>query len=215
MNSAPRRVAVLPGDDAAPEAVQPTLPLLQTLELPIEWEILPDGEQMEREMSRKEASAFVRATVDRTDTVLFGATSGKTAGVGYLRWGKDTFANVRPIKWRPGYRSPLRAPAGIDYVIVRENIEDLYLGIEGDLAELTASSLELRPRVRLREPLQTRPGNIRSRSSPTPIPSGWCALPADWRGRGREPAARARSPARPNTTCCARRMNCSGASRAK
>jgi hypothetical protein len=40
-----------------------------------------------------------------------------------LRWGKDTYANVRPIKWRPGATSPLRHPEGIDYVIVRENLE--------------------------------------------------------------------------------------------
>jgi isocitrate/isopropylmalate dehydrogenase len=67
---------------------------------------------------------------------LFGATSGKTGGVFYLRWGKGTYANVRPIRWRPGYNSPLRDPQGIDYVIVRENLEDLYAGLEGDASAL-------------------------------------------------------------------------------
>ncbi len=137
-----KSVVVIPGDDAAPEAVHPTLALLRTLELPIDFNVLPDGEHMAAEMSRAESQQMVRTAVDAADTVLFGATSGKTAGIGYLRWGKQTFANVRPIKWRPGYRSPLAHPQGIDYVIVRENIEDLYVGIEGDLADLVASTLD-------------------------------------------------------------------------
>jgi isocitrate/isopropylmalate dehydrogenase len=56
--------------------------------------------------------------------------------VRYLRWGKGTFANVRPAKWIPGCLSPLSNPEGIDLVILRENLEDLALGIGGDLEEL-------------------------------------------------------------------------------
>ncbi len=40
------------------------------------------------------------------------------------------------MRWRPGFASPLRRPEGIDYVIVRENLEDLYVGIERPLADL-------------------------------------------------------------------------------
>jgi isocitrate/isopropylmalate dehydrogenase len=58
-----------------------------------------------------------------------------------MRWGRRTYANVRPVRWRPGYRSPLARPEGIDYVIVRENLEDAYVGIMGDLAALRASDL--------------------------------------------------------------------------
>jgi isocitrate/isopropylmalate dehydrogenase len=36
----------------------------------------------------------------------------------------------------PGLRSPLAHPEGIDFVIVRENFEDLYVGVEGDLEVL-------------------------------------------------------------------------------
>lgn len=143
-----RRVAVLPGDDAAPEAVHAALDVLQALELPIEWVVLPEGERLQREMSLEEADRLVREAADSCDTVLFGATSGKTPGVGYFRWGKQTYANVRPVRWRPGFQSPLRHPEGIDYVIVRENIEDLYLGIEGDLATLDAAGPAFRPRFR-------------------------------------------------------------------
>ncbi len=143
-----KRIAVLPGDDAAPEAVHPTVAVLQAMDLPVEWVILPDGETLAKTTSREERERLIRETADSCDTLLFGATSGKTGGIGYLRWGKGTFANVRPIRWRPGFASPLRDPDGIDYVVVRENIEDLYLGIEGELSALLASGLDLNPRFR-------------------------------------------------------------------
>jgi isocitrate/isopropylmalate dehydrogenase len=135
-----KRVAVIPGDDAAPEAVHATLGVLRTMSLPLEWDVVPDGPAL-AELASAEREQLVRDAVDRCDTALFGATSGTTGGVWYLRWGKDTFANVRPIRWRRGVPSPLRDPDGIDYVIVRENLEDLYSGIEGDLDELRASTL--------------------------------------------------------------------------
>ncbi len=141
-----RRIAVVPGDDAAPEAVYATVEVLRAMELPVEWVVLPDGETLARTTSREEREQRIQEAADSCDTLLFGATSGKTGGIGYLRWGKQTFANVRPIRWRPGCKSPLRDPAGIDYVIVRENIEDMYLGIEGDLAELRGTAIPVRSR---------------------------------------------------------------------
>lgn len=148
------QVAVIPGDDSAPEAMRATLGVLEAMALPIDFEVLPEGTTFAG-MNRAEGEALVRSAVERADTVLYGSTSGKTGGMAYLRWGRGTYANVRPIKWRPGLPSPLRRPEGIDYVIVRENIEDLYCGIEGDLAALLASGLDVRPwggRVEARYP---------------------------------------------------------------
>jgi len=128
------RVAVVPGDDAAPEAVSAALRVLDAMAAPVAWEVVSDVSE-----------EAVRAAVDAADTVLYGSTSGRTGGMAYLRWGLGTYANVRPIRWRPGLPSPLRHPEGIDYVIVRENCEDLYCGIEGDLAALLRSGLDARP----------------------------------------------------------------------
>ena len=86
--------------------------------------------------------------IDAADTVLFGSTNGTTPGVAYMRWGRRTFANCRPIRWRPGFRSPLARPEGIDYVIVRENLEDTYIGVMGDADALRNSGL-IGPRARL------------------------------------------------------------------
>jgi isocitrate dehydrogenase (NADP) (EC 1.1.1.42) len=42
----------------------------------------------------------------------------------------DTYANVRPVKYIQGIESPLKNPERIDWVIVRENTDDLYRGFE-------------------------------------------------------------------------------------
>jgi len=133
---AKKRVAVIEGEDASPEAVRPTVELIDRMSLDIEWVYPPVGERGEA----SHGSIFpeeAKRIIDTTDTALFGATSGKSAlALFYLRWGKETYANVRPSKWLPGYRSALADPRGIDLVIVRENLEDLYLMAEGELEEL-------------------------------------------------------------------------------
>lgn len=130
------RVLVLPGDDAAPEAVRPSVALLKMLAPELVWTELPSGEEGTAQYGREGFARLVRQAIEGSQTTLFGAGSGKTPATTYLRWGKDTFANVRPVRWRPGFRSPLTRPQGIDFVIVRENLEDLYVGVEGELHEL-------------------------------------------------------------------------------
>jgi isocitrate/isopropylmalate dehydrogenase len=126
MDARVRRIVVIEGEDAAPEAVRPTLALIDRLRLPIDW-VCPSVEDDEA----------TRRAIDASDAALFGATSGRSAAaLFYLRWGKQTYANVRPARWRPGFRSPLARPEGVDLVIVRENLEDLYVGVEGELEEL-------------------------------------------------------------------------------
>lgn len=140
----PKRVVVIEGDDAAPEAVRPTVEIVRLLASQLELLRPPTGD----EAIAHYGSGFpdeARQAIDASDATLFGATSGKSAGaILYLRWGKQTYANVRPIRWLPGFASPLRDPKGIDFVIVRENLEDLYLGLEGELSDLLALNLTSR-----------------------------------------------------------------------
>jgi len=131
-----KKVVVIEGEDAAPEAVRPTVELLEKMDLGIEWIYPPVGD----EGIARHGTPFpdeARIAIDGSDAALFGATSGKSIpALFYLRWGKSTYANVRPAKWRPGFKSPHADPGGIDLVIVRENLEDLYMGIEGDVENL-------------------------------------------------------------------------------
>lgn len=138
------RVCVIPGDESAPEAVLPALGVLRQMELDIEYEVLPPGEQGVREYGDQFEQVCIEA-IDACDTTLFGASSGLTRALGYLRWQKHTFANVRPVRYFEGAVSPLREPEGIDFVIVRENTEDLYSGIEGAISQLR--TLDLRSRL--------------------------------------------------------------------
>jgi isocitrate/isopropylmalate dehydrogenase len=150
-----KQVCVIPGDDAAPEAVGPTLRVLQAMEPTIEFTELPSGEDGTAEHGDA-WNDFCREAIDATDTTLFGSSSGLTPAIGYLRYGKDTYANVRPTRYLPGASSPLRHPEGIDFVIVRENTEDVYMGIEGDLSLLTPLGLT----GRANNPLPTEGGQF-------------------------------------------------------
>lgn len=134
------RVLLIPGDDAAAEAMAATRTVLERLEAAITWDALPPGTAL-AEMPMDGREALVHQRIDEADSVLFGATNGTTPGVMHMRWERETYANVRPARWRPGFRSPLATPEGIDYVIVRENLEDLYVGVMGDLSDLVAAGL--------------------------------------------------------------------------
>jgi isocitrate/isopropylmalate dehydrogenase len=145
--NATKTVAVAPGDDAAPEAVAASLQVLEAMDLPIAFDVLPDGTELEA-MDMAEREAFMNERLDAADTVLFGSSNGTTPGIAHLRWDRGTYANVRPVEWRPGYRSPMANPEAFHYVIVRENLEDAYVGIMGNADELRSSGL-IGPRARL------------------------------------------------------------------
>ena len=141
------KVCIIPGDGAAPEAMSASRRILQALQLPIEWNEVPPGNEL-LALSIAEREALIQEQVDSSDTVLFGSSDGTTPGAQYLRWGKLTFANVRPIRWQAGFKSPLRDPETIDYVIVRENLEDMYVGVMGEAKGLLDAGLA-DPRSRL------------------------------------------------------------------
>lgn len=139
-----KRVVLIPGEDAAPEAFLPTVQLLQSLELDIDW-VWPQVGLSAQESLGNSFPPEARHAIDESDATLFGSTSGPSGrALRYLRWGLETYANVRPARWIPGARSPLRDPSGIDLVIVRENMEDVYVGVEGDLRSLDGITLNSR-----------------------------------------------------------------------
>lgn len=137
-------MVVIEGEDAAPEAMRPSVALIDSLGLPIEW-IRPPVGNAALESHGHVFPAEAREAIDAADATLFGATSGPSApALFHLRWGRSTYANVRPARYLPGARSPLASPEGVDLVIVRENLEDLYMGIEGEVETLAPLGLESR-----------------------------------------------------------------------
>ena len=150
------KVCVIPGDEAGPEVVMPTVDILKHMNLGLEFLWPPAG----LAALEKYGDSFpqeAKKAVDEADCTLFGSVSHRSgprrAGLTYLRWGKQTYANLRVIKYLKGMKSPMKKPEGIDFVIVRENLEGLYPGREGDITAL--APLEVRGTGLTRDVLDT------------------------------------------------------------
>ncbi len=135
-------ILVIPGDGIGPEIMDATLRVLVFLEevcgkFKFSFEIREAGAacylRTGKALPEETVDAFERCKVALKGPVgLPGVRTqeGTEAGLlgGILREGFDLYANVRPIRHIPGVPSPLGEKAGfIDYVIVRENTEGLYL----------------------------------------------------------------------------------------
>lgn len=158
MTPAAHEVAVLPGDGIGPELVDSARTVLDALAvqtgLRVRLTTEPGGAATYRETGR----AMPPETLDRLrhtyDAALKGPVGlpdvrhpdGTEAGLlgGVLRTGLDTYANVRPVRLLPGVRTPVRyEPGEIDYVLVRENTEGLYLSRGAGVANERAAADQL------------------------------------------------------------------------
>ena len=135
------RVVLIKGDGIGPELVDAALLVLEAakeaLGFVLEIELREGGAELFRRTGASLAPDTFEA-IKRADAAMKGPvglpevrlTDGTEAGLlgGVLRIGLDAYANVRPVRLLPGVEAPLKANAGeIDYVVVRENTEGLYL----------------------------------------------------------------------------------------
>ena len=134
-------VAVIPGDGTGPELVAAALAVLAAAGAEFGFalditEVSAGAGAYQRDGTAMTAAAL--EVVAQARATLKGPVGlpevrrpdGTEAGVlgGVLRGGLDLYASVRPVQLLPGVPSRLRAePGSIDYVIVRENTEGLYL----------------------------------------------------------------------------------------
>jgi isocitrate/isopropylmalate dehydrogenase len=139
------RIIVIPGDGIGPEIVDAAIAVLRAVEakdgrfrIDLEYHdaganaYLATGQNLSPETlaACREADAVLKGPVGLPEVRLPDGTEAGLLG-GVLRTGLDTFANVRPIRLLPGIQAPTRfSPGDIDYVIVRENTEGLYVGVE-------------------------------------------------------------------------------------
>ena len=147
------KTVLINGDGIGPELVSAALNVLRSIEakfklFKLEIEVHPGGAQYFKETGINLSTDTLNA-IRNADATMKGPVGlpeirfadGTEAGVlgGVLRTGLDTYANVRPIRLLPGVAAPIKAsPGEIDYVIVRENTEGLYLsrgkGVQTDTA---------------------------------------------------------------------------------
>lgn len=128
-----RRIAVIPGDGIGPEIMDATLSILESTGFEADWVYLEAGlPAIEKGLPPVPKETI--ETIREIGVAIKGPTTTPSGG-GHqsanvqLRKALDLFANVRPAKTLPGVAGPF-SDKNIDIVIIRENTEDLYAGIE-------------------------------------------------------------------------------------
>jgi len=144
------KIAVLPGDGTGPEVVAEGLKVLQAVAAldGIKYELQHYDLGGDRYLRTGEVlPPSVLAELRTFPAIYLGAVGHPDVAPGILekglllelRFQLDQYINLRPVKLYPGVECPLRdkGPADIDFVVVRENTEDLYCGNGGFLKKNT------------------------------------------------------------------------------
>jgi isocitrate dehydrogenase (NAD+) len=137
------RVTFIPGDGTGPEIAEATRRVLEATGVELEWDEQPAGE----DVYAAEGNPFPDRTLESIKRNGVGIKGPTTTPVGsgfrsinvQLRKELDLYACIRPCKLYEGVRSHFDH---VDIVIVRENTEDLYAGIEFERG--TRENAELR-----------------------------------------------------------------------
>jgi isocitrate dehydrogenase (NAD+) len=137
-------ITLIPGDGIGPEVTEAVVRILTASGVSIEWEPQLAGVQA-FERSGQALPIELVDSIRRTKVALKGPVTTPIAegftsvNVG-LRKALDLFANLRPVWNLPGVASKFD---GVDLVIVRENTEDLYAGLEHEVIPGVVESLKI------------------------------------------------------------------------
>jgi isocitrate dehydrogenase (NAD+) len=124
-------ITLIPGDGIGPEVTNAVVRILEAAKVDITWERYDAGADSYAKTGEYIPQALYDS-IERNKVALKGPVTTPIGG-GFksinvtLRKKFDLYANVRPIKNLPGLET--RYP-GLDLIIVRENTEDLYVGLE-------------------------------------------------------------------------------------
>ena len=138
------RVTLLPGDGIGPEVTEAVLRIIQAANVSIEWERFVVGGHAQD----LTGSALPDAVVDsvRRNKVALKGPVATPIGGGFesvnvrLRKILDLYANLRPVRNLPGVQSRF---GDVDLVIVRENTEGLYSGLEHEVVPGVVESIKV------------------------------------------------------------------------
>ena len=138
------KVTLIPGDGIGPEISSAVRRIIDASGAPIEWEVEQAGEaQMGRCGTPLPQSAI--DSIRRTGVALKGPIT-TPVGTGFrsvnvaLRKELDLYVNLRPAKNYPNVKSRYE---NVDIVLVRENTEDLYAGVEHMVGKDAAESIKI------------------------------------------------------------------------
>jgi len=137
------RVVLIPGDGTGPELTEATRRVLEATGTELEWDVREAGADVMERHGGNPLPPDVLDAIRETGVALKGPITTPVGG-GFrsvnvaLRKELDLYAQVRPCKSYPGVRSRFD---DVDLIIVRENTEDLYAGIEYEEGTPEASEL--------------------------------------------------------------------------
>lgn len=138
------KVTLIPGDGSGPEVIVAAKRVVEATGVAIEWEQAEAGAAMIEKYGTPLPDETIES-IRRNGVALKGPVT-TPVGTGFrsvnvaMRKIFDLYANVRPAKTYPGVISRYD---NIDLVVVRENTEDLYAGIEHMVGEDAAESIKL------------------------------------------------------------------------
>ena len=139
-----RTISLIKGDGIGPEVSQATIEVIKAAGVAIEWEEVPAGANA----LEKIGTVLPEYTIDsvKKNKVALKGPVGTPIGEGFksisvaLRKRLELYANLRPIKSLPGINARYD---NIDLIIVRENTEGLYSGIEHEVVPGVMESLKI------------------------------------------------------------------------
>jgi isocitrate dehydrogenase (NAD+) len=141
------KVTLLPGEGIGPEVAAAVQRILDAAGVQIEWEVLQaraentDKGTTGAEVLNNAAIESVRKNRVALKGPMATAIAGGARSVNVaLRKSLDLYANLRPVKNLPGVKSHFD---NVDVVIVRENTEDLYSGLEHEVVPGVVESLKI------------------------------------------------------------------------
>ena len=138
------KVTLIPGDGIGPEVINAVVRVLEATGVKFEWESFAAGAEAYEKFHEYIPKELIES-LERTKVGLKGPVTTPIGG-GFpsinvaLRKKFELFANFRPIYNLPGI--PTRYP-GVDLIIVRENTESLYAGIEHEVVPGVVESLKI------------------------------------------------------------------------
>ena len=138
------KVTLIPGDGSGPEVIAAAKRVVEATGVAIEWEQAEAGAAMIEKYGTPLPDETIES-IRRNGVALKGPVT-TPVGTGFrsvnvaMRKIFDLYANVRPAKTYPGVITRFE---NIDLVVVRENTEDLYAGIEHMVGEDAAESIKL------------------------------------------------------------------------
>jgi len=126
-----RKVTFIPGDGIGPEVAEAARRVLEATGVKFQWDTVIIGSQAQDKFGTPLPDQALQSI--RKNKVALKGPVTTPIGTGFrsvnvaLRQALDLYACLRPYKVYPGIKTPFK---GVDIVVVRENTEDLYAGIE-------------------------------------------------------------------------------------